>query len=329
MNPNMIQSAFLHKKIVKEIYSTIQPGDSIYDIAKRIEGYIRSECVRSECKKEINDGIAFPVGLCINHCVAHYTPLPNDPNLILQDGDLLKIDFGIHIHGEITDSAFTLPIGPSAQKFNDLIDISKKATMIGVKMSSVDQLLSEIGEAIQEYVESKEIEVDGKTYSLKTFPELCGHSIAPFMIHSGKAVPNCKINFPYTLRMKDGEKYAIEPFVTTGSGVCRYQGPCNHYMLSRNHQQIFEMKKNKLPDALQLYYKNIYRYYKSLPFSNRWCLENDELKASSTLERLVKEEILDEFLPIYDIEGSYVAHHEHNVFISEKGNIHLTKNPYY
>jgi methionyl aminopeptidase len=320
MNPNIIKSAFIHKKIVKNIYHTIQPGNSIYDIALTIEQSIRSECGNNQ----INDGIAFPVGLCINHCVAHYTPFPNDPNIILQNGDLLKIDFGVHINGEITDSAFTLPIGPIAQKFNELIHISKEATMIGVKMCGVDQLLCEIGETIQEYVESKEIEIDGKITSLKTIHELCGHSIAPFIIHSGKALPNCKLNFPYTLRMNNGEKYAIEPFITTGSGICTYKRPCNHYMLSRNHQNIFETKKSTLTDAHQLYYKEIYRYYKSLPFSNRWLPKNNHL-----LQDLVQKSIVDEFLPIYDVEGSYVAHHEHNVYVSDNGNIHLTKNPFY
>ncbi len=318
MNRDMIKSAFIHKKIVKNIYHTLKPGDSIYDIALNIENQIKNEC-----SDQLNNGIAFPVGICVNHCVAHYTPFPNDPNLILKSGDIVKIDFGVHVNGEITDSAFTLPI--DTHKFDSLIDISKKATMIGVQMSKPDQLLSEIGEVIQEYVESKSVEIDGKEYDLKTFPELCGHSISPYIIHSGKAVPNCKLNFPYTLRMKCGEKYAIEPFVTTGNGICIYQKPNNHFMLSRNHIQEYERnKKMLLPKDLENY-NHIYRYYKSLPFTNRWMNMEEECK----LDRLVQYKIVDEFLPIYDIEESYVAHHEHNVFISEKGSIHLTKNEFY
>jgi methionyl aminopeptidase len=322
MNHSMIKSAFIHKKIVKKIFNHINENTNIYDLAKNIESMIQEEC-----KGELNNGIAFPVGICINHCVAHYTPFPNDPNMILQNGDLVKIDFGVHIHGEITDSAFTICI--NNQKLNDLISISKRATMIGVEMSKVDILLSEIGEAIEEYVLSKEIEVDGKIYPLKTFSELCGHSISPYIIHSGKAVPNCKLNFPYTLRMNIGEKYAIEPFVTTGNGVCIYKKPNNHFMLSRNHCQEYE--KNKvflLPEDSNIY-NYIHRYYKSLPFSNRWMLEESVKNYDTGLEKLVKYKIVDEFLPIYDVEGSYVAHHEHNVFIGEKKSIHLTKNEFY
>jgi methionyl aminopeptidase len=306
----MIKSAFIHKKIVKNIYPTICEGRSIYEIALQIENEIRESCKDMNL---IHDGIAFPVGVAVNHCVAHYTPFPDDSNLLLKAGDLVKIDFGIHIEGEITDSAFTIPI--STNRFDSLLHISKRATMIGVEASGIDVPLTDIGEVIQEYVESKEIEMDGKLTSLKTFHELCGHSIAPYMIHSGKAVPNCKVDFHYPLRMKYGEKYAIEPFVTTGNGICIYQPPCNHFMLSPkvgNHSHSHS-------------YAKMYAYYKSLPFTNRWL--NAELLEH--LERLIQEKKVETFLPIYDIEGSFVAQHEHNIFISEKKPILLTKNEYY
>ena len=71
-------------------------------------------------------------------------------------------------------------------------------------------------------------------------------------------------------------------------------------------------------------YEKIGRYYKSLPFTNRWMD-----KVDMYMGKLVEYEIVDTFAPIYDVKGSYVAHHEHNVFIMERGKIHLTKNVYY
>ena len=41
MNRDMIKSAFIHKKIVKNIYHNLKPGDSIYDIALNIENQIK------------------------------------------------------------------------------------------------------------------------------------------------------------------------------------------------------------------------------------------------------------------------------------------------
>ena len=56
---------------------------------------------------------------------------------------------------------------------NKLIEISKKATELGISKSGADTVLGDIGEAIQEYIESKEIEIDGKIHQVKSIGDLC------------------------------------------------------------------------------------------------------------------------------------------------------------
>ena len=43
-------------------------------------------------------GLAFPTGVSLNHCAAHYTPNAGDPT-VLQYDDVMKVDFGTHING--------------------------------------------------------------------------------------------------------------------------------------------------------------------------------------------------------------------------------------
>lgn len=47
-------------------------------------------------------------------------------------------------------------------------------------MLGIDVQLNEIGSAIQEVMESYELELDGKTYPIKSIRNLNGHSIAPY-----------------------------------------------------------------------------------------------------------------------------------------------------
>lgn len=63
--------------------------------------------------------------------------------------------------------------------------------------------LCDIGEAIQEVMESYEIELDGKTIPIKCVRNLNGHSIEPYKIHAGKTVPIVK-GGPAT-KMEEGE----------------------------------------------------------------------------------------------------------------------------
>jgi methionyl aminopeptidase len=58
--------------------------------------------------------------------------------------------------------------------------------------AGIDVRLCDVGEAIQEVMESYEVELDGKTYTVKPIRNLNGHSIGPYRIHAGKTVPIVK-----------------------------------------------------------------------------------------------------------------------------------------
>lgn len=144
-------------------------------------------------------GLAFPTGCSLNHCAAHYTPNAGDTT-VLQADDVCKIDFGTHVNGKlpfqsstqnfivlypnyfifvgrIIDCAFTLTFNP---KYDRLLEAVKDATNTGIRESGIDVRLCDVGAAIQEVMESYEVEIDGKTYKVKPIRNLNGHSIGPY-----------------------------------------------------------------------------------------------------------------------------------------------------
>jgi len=60
---------------------------------------------------KIEAGIAFPTGASLNACAAHWTPNIGDETVLKYD-DVMKIDFGSHVKGILTDSAFTVAFNP-------------------------------------------------------------------------------------------------------------------------------------------------------------------------------------------------------------------------
>lgn len=52
--------------------------------------------------------------------------------LVLKEGDVLKVDIGVHVNGRILDSAFTLSFDHTYDK---LIEAVKAATDTGVRVS--------------------------------------------------------------------------------------------------------------------------------------------------------------------------------------------------
>jgi methionyl aminopeptidase len=137
----------------------------------------------------------------------------------------LAADFGTQINGRIIDSAFTVAFNP---KFDPLLEAVREATNTGVREAGIDVRLCDIGEAVQEVMESHEVELAGKTYQVKCVRNLNGHSIGQYQIHAGKSVPIVKGG--EATKMEEGEFYAIETFGSTGRGYVHEDLECSHYM---------------------------------------------------------------------------------------------------
>ncbi len=71
-------------------------------------------------------------------------------------------------------------------RYDKLLEAVKDATNTGIREAGIDVRLCDIGAAIQEVMESYEVELDGKTYQVKPIRNLNGHSIAPYRKLEGK-----------------------------------------------------------------------------------------------------------------------------------------------
>lgn len=200
------KAAECHRQVRKYAQSIIKPGMKLIDICNEIENTNR----RLIEANKIEAGIAFPTGCSINHCAAHYTPNPGDMRILEQD-DVMKIDFGTHVRGLLVDCAFTVAFNPV---YDNLLLAVKEATNTGLREAGIDARLNEIGEKIQETMESFEVEIKNKVFPVKAIRNLSGHLIAPYHIHAGKSVPIVKGG--QAQKVEEGELYAVETFGSTG-----------------------------------------------------------------------------------------------------------------
>lgn len=90
------RAAEVHRQVRRYARRTIKPGMTMTEICELIENGTRT-LVEA---KGFESGIAFPTGCSLNHCAAHYTPNAGD-KIVLQQGDVCKIDFGVHVNGNV------------------------------------------------------------------------------------------------------------------------------------------------------------------------------------------------------------------------------------
>ncbi|KAM3588060.1 uncharacterized protein V6R79_020169 [Siganus canaliculatus] len=294
------QAAEAHRQVRQHVRSFLKPGMTMIEICERLE-----DCSRKLIKENgLNAGLAFPTGCSLNHCAAHYTPNAGDAT-VLQYDDVCKIDFGTHINGRIIDCAFTVTFNP---KYDKLLEAVKDATNTGIKTAGIDVRLCDVGEAIQEVMESYEVELDGKTYQVKPIRNLNGHSIGQYRIHAGKTVPIVKGG--EATKMEEGEVYAIETFGSTGKGVVHDDMECSHYMKNFDvgHVPI------RLPRAKHLL-NVINENFGTLAFCRRWLDRLGESKYLMALKNLCDLGIVDPYPPLCDTKGCYTAQFEHTILL--------------
>eukprot|EP00735_Rhodelphis_limneticus_P008854 TRINITY_DN2328_c0_g2::TRINITY_DN2328_c0_g2_i1::g.20799::m.20799 TRINITY_DN2328_c0_g2::TRINITY_DN2328_c0_g2_i1::g.20799 ORF type:complete len:650 (-),score=203.54,sp/Q56Y85/MAP22_ARATH/71.98/0.0,Peptidase_M24/PF00557.19/2e-40,zf-B_box/PF00643.19/0.032,zf-B_box/PF00643.19/3.3e-05,SAM_2/PF07647.12/1.2e-05,SAM_1/PF00536.25/0.00034,SAM_PNT/PF02198.11/0.12 TRINITY_DN2328_c0_g2_i1:487-2436(-) len=295
------QAAEVHRQVRQYmVRNVIRPGISMTELCEKLEDCTR----RIIAENGLEAGIAFPTGCSLDHVAAHWTPNMDDQTVLSYD-NVMKVDFGTHINGRIIDSAFTWAPNP---KFQNLVAACKDATNTGVKEAGIDVRLCDIGEAIQEVMESYEVDIDGKTYQVKCVQNLNGHSIAPYQIHGGKSVPIVK-GGPAT-KMEEGELFAIETFGSTGKGYVREDMECSHYAKNMDVGHV----PLRMARAKQLL-NTINKQFGKLPFCRRYLDRVGETKYLMALKNLVDNNIVTSYPPLVDTKGSYVAQFEHTFIL--------------
>lgn len=134
------RAAEVHRQVRKHAQKIIRPGKKIMDICNEIEDTNRLLIEASG----LDAGIAFPTGASLNNCAAHWTPNLGDETVLGYD-DVMKIDYGSHIKGLMTDCAFTVAFNPV---YDNLLQAVKEATNVGIKTAGIDVRLCDVGEAI-------------------------------------------------------------------------------------------------------------------------------------------------------------------------------------
>jgi methionyl aminopeptidase len=187
--------------VLDAIEAACKPGASTWDLNQ----------VADNKMKELGATSAFlgyhgyPAVLCtsVNEVVVHGIPRKD---VVLQDGDIIGIDFGCFKDGFCGDSARTVAIGTVTDDARKLMDATRESLNRAIEQCKPGNRLQDIGWAVQSHVEPLGYSV------VRTF---VGHGIGRAM-HEDPAVPN--YGSPGKgLRLKPGLVLAIEPMVNAGT----------------------------------------------------------------------------------------------------------------
>ena len=146
----------------------------------------------------------YPASICIsvNDEVVH--GIPSDDR-VLEEGDIVSLDGGVKHEGMISDHAVTVICGEGSEEDKQLLEVTKKAMLAGIKMAKAGNYVQDISRAIEAAIPKK--------YGI--VKELSGHGVG-YAVHEQPYVPNFDMG-EKGIKLKAGMVLAIEPMVNLGT----------------------------------------------------------------------------------------------------------------
>ena len=179
----------------------IRPGMSTKELDAKIRHYIE-KCGATPTFLGYN---GFPGSACIslNQEVIHGIP---SNKVIIQEGDIVKVDVGARFRGYNGDSARTFPVGKVSDEALRLISVTEQSFYEAMKVAKAGNRIGDIGHAVESFVISNGFSVV-KTYT--------GHGVGA-ELHEEPEIPNYG-RAGRGARLYPGMTLAIEPMVNVGT----------------------------------------------------------------------------------------------------------------
>ena len=248
-------------------------------------------------------GLAFPVQSSRNEIAAHYCASPEDATVYVE-GDLAKLDLGVHVDGWVVDTALTVNVG----------DRPENRPFVDAAQAALESAIATAGPGVAVRRVSEAIEATLRRYGMRPMQNLCGHGVARWTVHCPPAIPNAADGT--SDRLLPDAVVAVEPFATDGKGQ----------VVERGNAEVFRLDPRRStgpggsPEVVAAM-----RRFNGLPFARRQLAEFPREAVEETLRALRGAGHLGVYPPLVEAQQRKVAQAEHTLYLGPDGVEVLTR----
>jgi methionyl aminopeptidase len=194
-------------RVLAELKATVQPGITTAVLDELAERRLAD----AGAEPAFKGYHGYPATICasVNQQVVHGIPSRTP----LGEGDIVSIDMGAKLDGFYGDSAVTVPVGAIDADAQRLLDVTEASLYKGLDAVKAGGRVSDIGAAVQAYVEA---------HGFSVVREFVGHGIGT-KLHEEPQIPNYGVAGRGP-RLAEGMVLAIEPMVNFGKAAVKVLG---------------------------------------------------------------------------------------------------------
>lgn len=310
-------AAEIVNRILKETTLKCVPGASVRDICVWADSQLETETSKAFKKdKKIQKGLAFPCCISVNNCICHFSPLNSDPDVVLKEGDLAKIDMGAHIDGFIAVVAHSLVVGASGKasikgRKADALLAAHYASEAALRLAKPGSETYQITDTVQKIAES---------YKCKPIEGMLSHQLLQNTIDGEKTI----IQNPTEVQRKEHDKfdfalhevYAIDVLISTGEGQGREKEAKVTVYKKTDETYMLKMKNSRE------FFSQVTKKHGLMPFTLR-SMES-ETKAKMGVVECVTHKLIEPFQVLYEKDDQVVAQFKFTVLLMPNGPHRIT-----
>ncbi|NXQ58597.1 PA2G4 protein, partial [Anthoscopus minutus] len=270
-------------------------------------------------EKEMKKGIAFPTSISVNNCVCHFSPLKSDQDYILKDGDLVKIDLGVHVDGFIANVAHTFVLG--ASKENPVS--GRKADVIKAAHLCAEAALRLVKPGNQNTQVTEAWNKIAHAFHCTPIEGMLSHQLKQHVIDGEKTI----IQNPSDQQKKDHEKaefevhevYAVDVLVSSGEGKAKDAGQrTTIYKRDPSKQYGLKMKTSRA------FFSEVERRFDTMPFTLRCAQVHSQVCSGVPRCTHRCDPRINPCVPA----GEFVAQFKFTVLLMPNGPMRITSGPF-
>jgi curved DNA binding protein len=253
-------SGAIAARVLDTLVEMCKEGVKLIDICKLGDDSIVEE-VNKIHKKIISKGIAFPTCVSVNHVAGQYNnPRPNE---VIKEGDIVKIELGVHINGFPAQICYTIVVNENGVKLDDkkvsvvkaAAEAAREVLKIMIPGKSNMDVLKAMEKAAAKYncqlpYADKEMHAPGiVSYQVSQ------HVVDGFNEDYDKFIHTMIINrdcdeydfIQIDQEFEENEVYAIDVLMSSGTGKLTEleDTPCTIFKRNQDKKSMLKMKASK------------------------------------------------------------------------------------
>ncbi|KAG5837947.1 hypothetical protein ANANG_G00218510 [Anguilla anguilla] len=286
---------------LRAVVEAAKVGVSVLSLCEKGDALIVAETGKIFKKeKDMKKGIAFPTSVSVNNCVCHFSPLKSDPDYMLKEGDLVKVDLGVHVDGFIANVAHSFVVGatketPVTGRKADVITAAHLCAEAALRLVKPGNQNTQVTEAWNKIA---------KSYKCTAIEGMLSHQLKQHVIDGEKTI----IQNPTDQQRKDHEKAEFEARDGGQRTTIYKRDPSKQYGLKMKTSRVF--------------FSEVERRFDTMPFTLR--AFEDEGKARLGVVECAKHELLQPFNVLHEKEGELVAQFKFTVLLMANGPMRIT-----